>query len=251
MRFQETPLPHYTSHLLPVPHGLFCCSGGISETPFAALNLSYSVGDQHDRVAVNRERVTEALGLRHLIALRQVHGAQVLQAKPDHIGTEQEGYDAIISSLPGTGLLIQQADCQAVLLWAPDRGVIAAIHSGWRGSVLDIIGTTIRCLHQQYGVSPESLRAVISPSLGPCCAEFTNYHTELPTWMHGYQVRPHYFDFWAISRHQLACQGVRRENIDVAGICTRCDQRFFSYRRATKTTHGITGRNGSIIGIPA
>jgi copper oxidase (laccase) domain-containing protein len=100
-------------------------------------------------------------------------------------------------------------------------------------------------------VAPNTLLAVISPSLGPCCAEFIHYRKELPTWMHAYQIRPHYFDFWAISRQQLIDAGVLPAHIDVATICTCCNPQFFSYRRATKTSGGRTGRNGSIIGLPA
>jgi polyphenol oxidase len=69
--------------------------------------------------------------------------------------------------------------------------------------------------------------------------------------MHAYQVRPNYFDFWAISRRQLEESGVQPDHIDVAGLCTRCNQQFFSYRRASALQGGITGRNGSVIGLPA
>ena len=153
-------------------------------------------------------------------------------------------------SLPGTGLLIQQADCQAILLEAPGGLAVAAAHCGWRGSVLNIIGTTVAALCSTCGAAPETLRAAISPSLGPCCAEFVHYRTELPAWTHAYQVRPNHFDFWAISRRQLVEAGLRPEHIDTAGLCTRCNQQFFSYRRAAKTAGGVTGRNGSIIGLP-
>lgn len=249
MHLHNTPVPHYTSPLISAPHGFFSCAGGVSEAPYASLNLSRHVGDRADRVQTNRARALAALGLRHLVAVKQVHADQVLTATPEHLDAEPEGYDAIISTLPGTGLLIQQADCQAVLLSAPDHGVVAAVHCGWRGSVLDIIGATIRRLREQHGVAPEAIRAVISPSLGPCCAEFIHFRTELPSWMHQYQVRPQYFDFWAISRRQLIEAGAPPEQIDVAGICTRCNRDFFSYRRATQTAGGITGRNGSIIGL--
>jgi copper oxidase (laccase) domain-containing protein len=99
-------------------------------------------------------------------------------------------------------------------------------------------------------VAPANLLAVISPSLGPCCAEFIHYKNELPAWMHAFQIRPHHFDFWAISRKQLLDAGVLPGHIDTAGLCTRCNSRFFSYRRARATADGITGRNGSVIGLP-
>lgn len=250
MQLHNTCPPHYTSHLLPVPHGMFCNAGGVSDELFSSLNLSFHVGDQAEKVEANRQRALATLGLRHLVSVNQVHGDRIFSVEASHQQVEPKGYDALIATLPGTGLLIQQADCQAILMFTPQAGVVAAIHCGWRGSVLDIIGKTIGRLRERHGVVPESLLAVVSPSLGPCCAEFIHYRTELPTWMHTYQVRPNHFDFWEISRRQLLDAGVLPAHIDVAGICTCCSPQFFSYRRATKTTGGITGRNGSIIALP-
>ena len=251
MHLRTTPIPRYISSLLTVPHGMFTRAGGMSTPPYASLNLSYHVGDVPDRVAANRDRALAAIGLRRLVAVHQVHGDRILRVEEQHTQQEHQGYDALISTLPATGLLIQQADCQAILLAAPDSGVIAAIHCGWRGNVLDLIGKTIHCLHTDYGVVAGDLTAVISPSLGPCCGECLHYRTELPAWMHDFQVRPNYFDFWAISRRQLLDAGVPAGNIEVASLCTRCDPQFFSYRRASKTAAGTTGRNGSIIGLLA
>jgi YfiH family protein len=249
MPLQEKALSYYTSPLLPLSHGMFCRTGGVSSGPFASLNLSYHVGDQDEQVQANRARVARTLQLRHLVAVQQTHSDRILSVEQHHVDMEMKGYDALISTLPGTGLLIQQADCQAILLAAPRQRIIAAIHCGWRGSVLEIIGKTIQRLQAEYGVPPADLLAAISPSLGPCCAEFINYRTELPTWMHAFQIRPHFFDFWAISRHQLLQAGLQPEHIDITAVCTRCNQQFFSYRRAAQSADGVTGRNGSIISL--
>jgi len=250
MKLHPTPLSFYTSSLLSVPHGMFRRSGGTSSAPFASLNFSNNIGDQQERVQANRGRAIAALQLRSLVAVRQVHTDQVLVVNQEHPRGEPEGYDAIISTLAGVGLLIQQADCQALLLHAPQQGAVAAVHCGWRGSVTDIIGKTIHRLKTACGVNPADLRVAVSPSLGPCCAEFKHYQHELPVWMHAFQVRPTYFDFWAISRRQLTRAGVLPKHIDIAAVCTRCDDNFFSYRRAQQEGNGITGRNGSIIGLP-
>lgn len=251
MHLHTTPIPHYTSPLLTVPHGMFTRAGGTSSAPYASLNLSHHVGDVPEQVLANRAIALAAVGLGRLVAVHQVHGDRILRVDEQHTRQEHQGYDALISALPDTGLLIQQADCQAVLLAAPDAGIVAAIHCGWRGNVLDLIGKTIHCLHTDYGVAASTLTAVISPSLGPCCGECLHYRTELPAWMHDFQVRPNYFDFWAISRRQLLDAGVPAGNIEVAGLCTRCDPQFFSYRRASRTGAGTTGRNGTMIGLPA
>ena len=118
------------------------------------------------------------------------------------------------------------------------------MHSGWRGSAANIIAKTVAVMREEFGSDPGEMYAAVSPSLGPCCAEFVNYRTELPAALHSFQERANYFDFWAISRYQLEETGIQPERIDVAGLCTVCDARFFSYRRDK-----ITGRNGSVIGL--
>lgn len=235
---------------------MFCRLGGVSQGPFASLNLSFGVGDDPDLVRRNRQLALRSLGLNRLVSLGQVHGDQIL-TYGEHTGEpEQEefpGYDAVISNVPGVALLIQQADCQAVLLHDPANQAIAAIHCGWRGSVADIIAKTIANMSSSYGSDPAHLQAVISPSLGPCCAEFVNFKQELPAWMHAYETpeKAAHFDFWAISRKQLRDAGVLEAQIDSAGICTRCNQDYFSYRRAKLEIGGICGRNGSLIGLAA
>ncbi len=251
MRHRYKSLLYHTSQLLPFPHGMFCREGGVSTSPHDTLNLSYHVGDMDERVSANRALIADSLQLRRILSVKQMHSDQIYIVDPERVIEEEPGeFDAIISTRPGLGLLIQQADCQAVLLAQPEQGVIAAIHCGWRGSVSQIIGKTVRCMQREFNVNPRDLRAVISPSLGPCCAEFIHFRRELPPWMHAFQVRPNYFDFWAISRSQLLQAGLSADRIDAVNICTRCNRHFFSYRRAVKESNGITGRNGSVIGLP-
>lgn len=230
---------------------MFSRLGGCSPQPFASLNLSFGVGDRAEHVQRNRQRLVRALGGGRLLSLGQVHGEGILVLrKPPH-QEEYPGYDAVITALPGLILLIQQADCQAVLLHDPVRRVIAAIHCGWRGSVADIIAQTVAKLRAVYAVDPADLRAVISPSLGPCCAEFRNYRQELPQWMHAHELphKPLHFDFWAISRRQLGNAGLPASQIETTGVCTRCCRDYFSFRRAKAESAGICGRNGSAIAL--
>jgi YfiH family protein len=185
------------------------------------------------------------LGLAHLVSARQVHGDRIQRvAGGKQEPGEVDGCDALLTNEPGIGLLVQHADCQAVMLHDPRQQAVANIHAGWRGSVLDIIAKTIHEMQKQFGTDPADLRAGVSPSLGPCCAEFVNYRQELPPELHPYQGSENHFDFWAVSRDQLQACGVQKENIAVAGICTRCNENYFSYRRQKQT-----GRCGSVIGL--
>ena len=230
---------------LPVTHGVFRRYGGESPPPFDSLNVSYGVGDEADNVRKNRRHIKRALGLRVLVSARQVHGDRVLVVDSMPTGDfEAAEYDGLITDQPGVGLMVQQADCQAVLL-AEKRGrAVGICHSGWRGSVANIISSTIRALEIHFAVGPEDLVAAISPSLGPCCAEFVNYRSELPEPFWKLRQEGDLFDFWTISALQLRDAGVDPGNIGMASICTVCDKDFFSYRRQR-----VTGRFASVIGI--
>jgi len=153
--------------------------------------------------------------------------------------------DAIVTDIPGKFLVIQVADCQSVLIYDPVQEVVANVHSGWRGSINNIIGCTLKVMEKNFGCRSHDIVAGIGPSLGPCCAEFVNYKQEIPEAFWKYKNDAHHFDFWSISRDQLCEAGVLFENVDLSRMCTKCDSnRFFSFRK-----EGTTGRFATLIGL--
>ncbi|MEW6429737.1 MAG: peptidoglycan editing factor PgeF [Thermodesulfobacteriota bacterium] len=228
-----------------VIHATFRRHGGVSSAPWDSLNVGLACGDATANVVENRRRVKERLGLDLLVSARQVHGDRVVAVRQTPAADiEIPDCDGLVTDHPGLGLMIQQADCQAVLLHDPQRPAVGICHSGWRGSVADIIGGTVAAMTREFGSTPATLRAAISPSLGPCCAEFVNHRLELPDHFRKYRRGAAHFDFWTISRDQLVGAGLRPEHIEIAGVCTRCSPDYFSYRRDR-----VTGRFASVIGI--
>lgn len=229
-------------------HAIWTRRGGVSQPPYDSLNLSYSVGDEPGHVRQNRRRVRQVMAVDELISVGQVHGTNTLILTAQNISAAAQGMtgiDILMSDLPGVGLLIKQADCQAVGLYDPVRRVIANVHCGWRGNVHNVIGQAVRQLQDAFGSHPGDLRAGISPSLGPCCAQFINYQEEFPPHLWSYQVRPGFFDLWRLSFDQLQQAGLAPRHIQVARVCTRCQEEdFFSYRRQKHT-----GRNGTILAL--
>jgi len=224
--------------------------GGVSAQPFATRNVSFGTGDSAGNIQRNRALIKEEMGIERLISGVQVHGGRVYVdsgAEPGDVDVDR--CDALITDVPGTGLMIQQADCQAVLFSDTAHGAIGAVHCGWRGSVANIIGATIEQMTSQYGTDPATLRADISPSLGPCCAEFVNHRTELPESFLRFQVKENYFDFWQISAAQLTAAGVSADGIHLPHTCTCCSDDYFSYRRAVRQSDGVCGRQASVICI--
>ncbi|MDL1970045.1 MAG: peptidoglycan editing factor PgeF [Candidatus Desulfofervidaceae bacterium] len=246
MPFQNTNLPFfYFPSLSQFPflrHAVFTRLGGYSRRTYASLNLSYDVGDDPVTVNKNLNLVKQFFSAEKLIWSRQIHDKNVLviqdEAKPPY-----EGFDAFVTNRPGLALLVKLADCQGILLCDPIKKVIAAIHCGWRGNVANIIAATVDVMEKEFHTKPTDIWAGISPSLGPCCAEFKDYQTLLPKAFWRYRINGNYFDWWRISRDQLMAKGIPAKQIEIAGICTVCDTRFFSYRRDGKST----GRFGAVI----
>jgi YfiH family protein len=234
-----------------IKHRIFTRVGGASQPPFSSLNVTFGIGDEEDHVIRNREIIARSMQAKELVCSRQVHGTNVAvftremrrQSHQSDVGLSPA--DALVTDQSQKYLMIQVADCQAVLMHDPARQVVANVHCGWRGSIQNIIGRTIETMRQRFDCHPAHIQAGIGPSLGPCCAEFVNYPTEIPEVFWRYKNATHYFDFWAISRDQLLRAGVLAENIESSGICTRCrTDEFYSYR-AAKTT----GRFAAVIGL--
>ena len=229
-------------------HYFFDRHGGVSSGTFSSLNLGQKLGDTPENVVENYRLIKGYATLDVLVRANQVHGDGIAMVGKE-VGSDCciERVDALVTNVSGIGLMVQLADCQGVLLHDPVESVVAAIHVGWRGSVVGIIGKTISKLANWYGTDPNNIRAWISPSLGPCCAEFKNYKKELPASFQRFQVKPAYFDFWEITRYQLRSAGVPNPQIQVTGICTSCSPDYFSYRRACRNGDGRTGRHGAVI----
>ncbi len=249
--------PLYDRHLTKwsdsISHGFFNRHGGESLAPFDTNNISYGVGDSETAIQKNRDSIKRTLGIDILLSAQQVHGSNLFIASGIVYGKEEEveGYDGLISNQKGVGLMIQQADCQALLLFDPVTTTIAAVHCGWKGSVEGIVGKTIAAMGTHFGTLPENLQVAVSPSLGPCCAEFIHHREELPDSFRDFQVEDNYFDFWRITRRQLEEAGVRKDGISMAEVCTSCSPDYFSYRRARRNGNGVTGRNCSVIALKA
>jgi len=221
-------------------HGIFARSGRTSAEQFNSLNMGMNSGDKESVVADNRKLIIKKMGMKPLIFLNQVHGTRIKilkKAENDFSESFQSGKetytaDGIITDIKDVFLVIQVADCQAVVLYDHETRVIANIHSGWRSSVQNIIGKCVAKMISEFGCNPDNIIAGISPSLGPCCSEFVNYKDEIPEGLWKYKIEDKdYFDFWEMSCDQLIDKGIKKANIENMEICTRCNMdKFYSYR---------------------
>ncbi len=230
-------------------HGVFPRSASNTGGRRVSFNIGLNCGDPESVVKRNRERMLSCFGRPLGVFARQVHGAEVgvVSTAAAPIGQDliRVDGDALATAQCHNALVIQVADCQPVLIADPVKKVAANVHSGWRGSIDNIIGRTIEALVTRLGCRPQDMIAAIGPSLGPCCAEFVNYRKEIPRRYWKYRRADNLFDFWRLSIDQLVEAGIPMEATSLAGICTRCNQHlFFSYRGQKNT-----GRFAAVIGV--
>lgn len=224
--------------------------GGQTLPPFDGANLSLDVGDDPAAVAANRRQLAASLGLSNWCECRQVHG-DVLHIEPAATPLEAastlEG-DALATSQPGLALCIKTADCQPVLLAHESGRFVAALHVGWRGNVANLPGSAVARLCAHYGCAAAELFAVRGPSLGPQCAQFTNFEAEFGTGFGAFfDAATQTVDLWRLTRHQLETAGLRPGRVFGLDQCTQSNPRdFFSFRAAR-----ITGRQMALIWIDA
>jgi len=166
--------------------------------------------------------------------VRQVHGnaVHVVHADPAVKGAEEA--DALITDLPGQVIGVKIADCLAVLIHDPDHEVVAAVHSGWRGTVLDVTARTIERLQQGWGSRPDRLLVACSPHASGSRYEVgADVQSQLPEHCTPIPGRP---DKWLLDNQgavvaSLLRLGVQPERIRGSEHCTIADPRFHSHRR--------------------
>jgi YfiH family protein len=189
-------------------------------------------------VEQNLEIIKKTIGANQLVFMNQVHKDNIIILKHDasvNIDPIPEA-DAIITDSPLVAIMVKQADCQGIILFDHVKTVVSVVHCGWRGNRCNNPGTVIKRMISEFGSNPSDIIAAIGPSLGPCCAEFTTYKDIFPEHFKEFMVRKNYFDLWELSKQQLINEGIKKKNIEIAGICTKCNtDMFFSYRAESDT----------------
>lgn len=244
-----------------VVHAFTTRTGGTSAGAYGSLNITRSRGDDAGNVAENRERLRVALGLDHLVFATQVHGRDVIRIDAPPRGELPAGEaDALMTDRPGIGLVCQTADCTPLLLFDPLNGAVAAIHSGWRGTVQNIVGATLDSMGRAYRTRPDDVLAAIGPSIsaanyrvGPeVVDEFERAFDDVVGIVSprdeagGAQL-----DVGEACRRQLIDAGVPGAQIHRSDLCTYAEtDRLFSARRSHhRGESGVFGGQGGVIAL--
>lgn len=184
----------------------------------------------------------------NLATLRQIHSGAVVRAQAG--GRIGEG-DALVTNVAGLRLGVRTADCLPILVVDEQCRAVAAIHAGWRGTLLCIARHAVEALTLHFGSRPGSLHAAIGPGINSCCFEVgpevaVQFRQLLP----GREDldRKIHLDLVELNRRQLVQAGLKPARIYCGAPCTCCmEEEFHSWRRDRERA----GRMLSTIGITA
>ena len=241
------------STLIPARHAFTTRYGGVSRGEFASLNLGSNRGDDPEAVRENYRRVCALMGagIDDCAVTKQVHGSAVrVVTKADrHVCMSTVPYEAdgLVTNERGLPIMCFIADCVPALLCDREHSVIAAVHCGWRSSVADILGETVKKMCA-LGAKPENIHAAMGAAIGRCCFETDDdVPAAIEKYLSGnteglFTRRPDgktMVDLRAANARRLIQLGLKAENIDISRECTMCSHEKYWSHRYTK------GRRGS------
>jgi YfiH family protein len=221
------------------------------------------------------EQLADAVGARRVALLTQVHGNAVVVVRraergprgseeQDPVGGSKEQdppygrpeADALVSDDHHTAIAVRAADCVPLLMADRRRGVVAAVHAGWRGTAARAAPAAVQALTREFGTEPRDLVVAIGPSIGPCCYEVGSELVDafaaagherhlIQRWFatppppRGSRFRPALrLDVAGANRDQLVIAGVDEHNIYMSGLCTAMHLDVLTSYRAEKESAG-------------
>ena len=201
--------------------------------------------------------IAEALGVRQVAGLTQVHGREVVSLRRDSPrGSEPCSGDAHVSNDTRIAVAVRAAECVPLLLADPRSGAVAAVHAGWRGTAAGVTTAAVDALTREFGTRPEDLLVAIGPSIGACCYEVGS---ELVDAFAAAKHPRYLIDRWFVvppsprggragstlrldvagaNRDQVVLAGVREENVFLCGLCTAMHLDVLTSYRAEKDRAG-------------
>jgi YfiH family protein len=209
--------------------------GGVSDGPFASLNLGRRTGDDVERVDENRRRACAEIGAdaSRLALNYQLHSTLVHRAVAASRGRRGDG---LWTDEPDLPILALGADCLPIALAGVNGAApaVAVIHVGWRGLLAGIVENAVGAL------GGGALAAAVGPGIGPCCYEVKDDVAEPYRARFGRGiVHDGRLDLWRAAESALRDAGVSR--VDRFDLCTSCrPELFFSHRRDGKP-RGVQG----------
>lgn len=180
------------------------------------------------------------------VHLHNIGYADGVTGEPFIFGRNFPETDGLITDKPGIALLVKYADCSPIVLYDPKKKVLAALHSGWRGTVQRFSQKAIEKMEHEFGCDKENILVYVGPSI-----DMENYEvgSEVYEAFAGFNQRDAFFvpkeDKFCLSMTDanlslLREAGIKEEHIEVSRVSTFMDERLHS-ARAEGPGYGLNG----------
>lgn len=259
-RTSRNGVVYYTFDNLEKADGITHCFstriGGVSKGYYSSMNLSFTRGDSYDDVLQNFKLICEASGFSYenLVFSDQIHETKVICVGSKDCGkgiikdSDIKGVDGLMTNQANVVLTTFYADCVPLFFYDVQKKVVALSHAGWKGTVNKIGLKTVEKMKAVYGCNPKDIIAGIGPSIGECCFEvdppvanefldklefgdeFVREHKSL--------ANKYNIDLSGINKRILTDAGVLPENIEIAGLCSKCNSDVFYSHRVCGSNRG-------------
>ncbi len=254
VRWQEDQeMPYLAFPLLEetglVAHAFSTRLGGVSTGRYATANFSFACNDEPEHVAENYRRMAAALGVDpgRFVRSFQTHTTNVRKVTEKDAGkgvAQERDYrdvDGLITDVRGITLVTSYADCVPLYFLDPVHKAIGLSHSGWRGTAARMGRATLQAMAREYATDPADALCCIGPSIcqdcyevGPEVIEEFRHAFDEKYWPELYYAKEngkYQLDLWKANEIILLEAGVKREHLQITGICTRCNPDYlFSHR---------------------
>ena len=240
--------------------GLLCAmstrKGGVSEGFLSSMNLGRAELDKEGNVKENFEIFSSAIGLdpSDIVISDQKHTDNIKIAHASDRGKglfkekDYEAVDGFITNEKNVALCLLFADCVPVFLYDPVKKAAGLVHSGWKGTALNISKKAVRMMSENFSSSPENMVAVIAPSICKSCYEVSedlyeafseSFSSDELVYIFERKNNGKYLlDLWLANKIILKKAGIPEENIHTTDLCTSCNSDLLFSHRATKGKRG-------------
>lgn len=249
--------PSFTdSHL--VEHLFSTRVGGVSEGIYASMNLSYTRGDEKEKVDENFKRIGQLLGrdVSEFVLSKQTHTKNIRRVTKEDAGKgivkplDYEDVDGLLTNERGVVLTTVYADCVPLYFLDTKKKVIGLAHSGWRGTVLKIGKEMVEQMKAHFDCNPKDIITGIGPSICVDCYEVSsdvaeeikNAFPEVSDKLVIAKGNGKYqLDLWQANVEVMLEAGIPRENITITDVCTCCNPEYLFSHRASEGKRGNLG----------
>lgn len=247
-----------------VRHGFSTRMGGVSKGHLAELNLSFTRGDDPERVRENFTRIGNAMGFDtgSLVLSQQTHTTNVRVATEEDRGSgftkplRYTDVDGLITNVPGLMLATFYADCVPLFFVDPVHRAVGLSHSGWKGTVGRMGKATVERMTEIFGTRPEEVLAAVGPSICQDCYEVSEdvasaFRKEFrdqadERLLYQKENGRYQLNLWRANEIVLLEAGVRPEHLAITNVCTCCNPELMFSHRASQ---GRRGNLGAFLGL--